>query len=95
MKYILPILLLSASTFTVEAASGSQGTLNTMGISEQGDASIRRPHNAQTKEAVLAQYGEPNNKVAAIGDPPITRWEYSKFNVFFEYDRVIHSVLLK
>jgi hypothetical protein len=27
-----------------------------------------------------------------VGEPPITRWDYDKFVVVFEYNRVIHSV---
>jgi hypothetical protein len=28
-----------------------------------------------------------------VGDPPITRWVYDRFTVYFENDRVIHSVV--
>lgn len=38
-------------------------------------------------------YGEPRQEHAAVGDPPITRWDYDNFSVFFEYDKVIHSVV--
>jgi len=27
-----------------------------------------------------------------VGKPPITRWDYPSFSVFFEHDRVIHAV---
>ena len=30
---------------------------------------------------------------AAVGEPPISRWVYADFVVFFEYDRVIHAVI--
>ena len=30
---------------------------------------------------------------AAVGEPPITRWEYRNMIVYFEYDRVIHAVM--
>ena len=98
MKYLLTTLLLSTMSFGLSAASDSQtsGTvLRKTGLFMQGDRSLKRPQKAQTMAAVLAEFGEPNNKVPAIGDPPITRWEYEKFNVFFEYDKVIHSVLLR
>lgn len=29
----------------------------------------------------------------AVGQPPITRWDYRSFSVYFEYDHVINSVL--
>jgi hypothetical protein len=41
---------------------------------------------------VEANFGTPQTRVSPVGDPPITRWEYSNFVVFFEYDKVIHSV---
>ncbi len=41
---------------------------------------------------VLEQYGEPSNRSAQIGQPPISRWVYATFKVYFENDRVIHSV---
>ena len=31
---------------------------------------------------------------ATVGQPPITRWDYPHFSVFFEKDRVIHAVAL-
>jgi hypothetical protein len=45
-----------------------------------------------SQASVESTYGSPNSKVPAVGDPPISRWEYGDFIVFFEYDKVIHSV---
>jgi hypothetical protein len=45
-----------------------------------------------TQASVEANYGSPKSKKAPVGDPPISSWEYETFVVFFEYDRVIHSV---
>jgi hypothetical protein len=28
-----------------------------------------------------------------VGAPPITRWDYAGFSVFFEHDRVIDAVV--
>jgi hypothetical protein len=30
-----------------------------------------------------------------VGDPPISRWVYDHFTVYFEYDKVLHSVVNK
>ena len=51
------------------------------------------PENGLSKAQVEARYGEPAEKRAPVGQPPITRWVYDSFNVFFEYDLVIDSVL--
>jgi hypothetical protein len=41
---------------------------------------------------VESSYGQPEKKVAAIGNPPISRWIYRDFTVYFEDRYVIHSV---
>jgi len=51
------------------------------------------PDNGLRMTEVEQQYGQPQGKMAAVGDPPITRWEYAEYTVFFEYDVVIESVL--
>ena len=56
------------------------------------DAQQNIPSRGMTMENVEENFGAPNNKRAPIGDPPITRWEYPQFIVYFEYKRVIHSV---
>jgi hypothetical protein len=52
-----------------------------------------RPTRGMTQASVEARYGAPQKEEAAVGDPPISRWHYEKFIVYFEYDRVIHAVL--
>ena len=51
-----------------------------------------KPTRGMTQQAVEASFGAPQDAREPIGDPPITRWEYANFVVFFEYDKVIHSV---
>ena len=45
-----------------------------------------------TMATVERRWGEPNSRSAAVGQPPITRWEYPGFVVFFEYRHVVHAV---
>lgn len=52
-----------------------------------------RPQSGMSQAGVEAKYGAPAAKIAAVGDPPISRWEYQDFIVYFEYDKVIHTVL--
>ena len=54
---------------------------------------MSRPLNGMTRAQVNAHFGEPLNATAAVGDPPISSWEYADFFVYFEYDLVIHTVL--
>jgi len=51
-----------------------------------------KPSRGMTQARVEADYGQPSSRKPAVGDPPISRWEYADFVVFFEYDRVIHAV---
>ena len=60
-------------------------------ISDGSDGS--RPMRGTTQAQVEAKWGQPVSRKAAVGDPPISSWEYSNFTVYFEYDRVIHAVL--
>ena len=53
------------------------------------------PTNGMSRDEVLARFGEPANKHAAIGDPPITQWKYDNWSVYFEYELVLFTVLHK
>ena len=55
--------------------------------------SVKRPDRGLSKAAVLADYGQAITVTAAVGEPPISRWEYEDYYVYFEYDHVIHTVL--
>jgi hypothetical protein len=54
---------------------------------------VVRPTRGMSMNAVSNYYGEPAKKSSAVGEPPITRWTYPHFVVFFEYSTVIHSVV--
>ncbi len=56
------------------------------------DSSVERPRRGTTMSEVEKHFGAPVEKHATVGQPPITRWDYAGFSVFFEHDRVIHSV---
>ena len=58
------------------------------------DSSVDRPRRGATMGTVEQKFGQPSQKHATIGQPPITRWDYPGFSVFFEKDRVIHAVAL-
>ncbi|SRR6056297_1739390 len=51
------------------------------------------PENGMTTAEVEGRYGEPTRRGRPVGDPPITRWTYDDYSVYFEYDVVIDSVL--
>ncbi len=72
-------------------AGAHADTLQMDGIAT--DADTPRPTRGMTQSNVESRFGSPVSKKAAVGDPPISSWEYQGFVVFFEYDRVIHAVI--
>jgi hypothetical protein len=46
-----------------------------------------------TMEQVEAQFGAPVEKMPSVGEPPITRWVYKEYTVYFEHQQVLHSVI--
>ena len=57
------------------------------------ESDVNTPSRGMTMSQVASKFGEPMTKVAAVGKPPISRWEYPGFVVYFEHDHVIHSVV--
>jgi hypothetical protein len=57
------------------------------------DSGVNTPKRGSTMSDVEAKFGAPSAKHDAVGAPPITRWDYPNFSVFFEHDRVIHAVV--
>ena len=90
-KKISTIILLALSFGFVGVTSA-----DTLDMSGQDRAStfdqVGKPKRGMTQQSVEANFGAPQSARDAIGEPPISRWEYANFVVFFEYDRVIHAV---
>lgn len=51
------------------------------------------PARGMSMEKVEAQFGAPSERLPAVGEPPITRWIYPGFEVYFEHHLVIHTVV--
>jgi hypothetical protein len=105
MRLHIASALLAALTATVSglafwSAPAVSDDLNMVPApSASKEQSAARPARGMTMENVEAKYGAPTRKVAPVGgasanQPPIERWEYPAFTVYFEYRKVIHSVAL-
>lgn len=55
-------------------------------------SATERPTRGMSMARVESRWGAPASRAAAVGQPPITRWDYAGFAVFFEYDHVVHAV---
>ncbi len=67
-------------------------TLIIEGLDQSEISASQRPARGMTMANVEANWGQPLSKRNAVGDPPITRWEYTNFVLYFEYQHVIHAV---
>lgn len=56
-------------------------------------AGVLRPQRGVAMDGVRSRFGEPAEVLGPVGEPPITRWIYQDYTVYFERDRVIHSVV--
>jgi hypothetical protein len=86
LRIVSAIALLAAF-----GAIANAETVNMSGVTAGSDNG--RPTRGMTQASVESRYGSPVSIVAAVGEPPISRWVYADFVVFFEYDRVIHAVI--
>ena len=59
----------------------------------QSAPDINTPRTGMTMDMVRRKFGNPISEGSSIGDPPITRWEYKGFSVYFEHNLVLHSVI--
>lgn len=80
------------------ASASHADTLLLDGIDMDRQSVDARPKPGMSMTAVESTYGTPAQRHAAVGgaveqQPPITRWDYSSFSVYFEHDRVIHAVV--
>ena len=75
------------------ALSAQADTLLLEGISMDSTTATERPRRGMSMDNVEARYGAPSARVSAIGTPPISRWEYPSFVVYFEYDHVVHAAV--
>jgi len=55
-------------------------------------ATMELPARGAAMKTVEARFGAPLARHVAVGKPPITRWDYQGFSVYFEYDHVVHAV---
>ena len=83
-------------------ALASAAVAETLVVNDQlqlRESQLDRPKRGLTMDQVEKQFGAPATRHPTVGggspqQPPITRWDYNGFSVFFERDRVVHSVVV-
>jgi hypothetical protein len=85
-RFVLLLALLTPTALLADTLTiplGSQGA----------DLDARNlPQKGESKGSVLERFGLADEEHRPVGQPPITRWDYREFSVYFEYDHVINSV---
>lgn len=89
------VLGLSLSLLTASGTARADTLLldGVRGAPPNRAAGVARPERGMPMDAVEAAFGPPRTRHEPVGDPPITRWEYPDFVVYFEHRRVLHSVV--
>ncbi len=92
MRSIFPVV---AAAFLILASSAGAEPL-AIPASPASVADV--PARGMSMSAVTARYGEPTQRHAPVGGghpkrPPITRWDYDGYSVFFENQTVIDVVV--
>lgn len=94
MKQIAPMLLISALMPAISPATADVLLLEAIERTPANRAGgVPRPRNGQEMNWVRNRFGEPLQAIPRVGDPPITRWVYDRYTVYFEFDKVITSVV--
>jgi hypothetical protein len=84
------ILLLAAVLASGFAGAETIAVDNGIAVKE---SDVATPARGMTMDQVATKFGAPATKIPAVGKPPISRWEYPGFIVYFEHNYVIHSVV--
>jgi hypothetical protein len=83
---------LIACALTLAAPLTGADVLLLDGIDAAHSSTSLRPARGTSMTRVEAEFGPPSSQQDAVGEPPITRWDYPSFVVYFEYQYVIHAV---
>ena len=87
-----------ADTLTMPQTAEEATPSVTTEIPAAAPVTIKLPGKGMEMRKVVKEFGEPKTKYAAVGggqprQPPITRWDYEGFSVFFEHSHVVDAVI--
>ena len=91
LTHLNRLLAMTAFALTTALAAGTAHA-------QTGDSATQASVHGLTQSQVIARFGKPEKRhpaVPAHGEhptPPIIRWDYSDFSVYFEKDIALHRV---
>jgi hypothetical protein len=89
----IALLILALASIMSPANADVMSILDTSHEPPNSPEGILRPTNGMSMEQVRQKFGNPGEELAPVGEPPITRWVYDQYTVYFEHNLVIHSVI--
>jgi hypothetical protein len=100
MKTLSATLALAVAVLAPALAHAGADTLLIDRVQAEAAASL--PQRGASMGQVQSRFGAPQQKLAPVAgpndrrhNPPITRWVYPNFEVYFENDHVIDAVMIK
>jgi hypothetical protein len=92
-RKLLPLLLACTLGFTLQVQTSTAEDIRIpVGEQAKDQTPVDIPTKGMSKERVKNLFGEPLEEIAAKGQPPISRWKYQEFTVYFDNNTVIHCV---
>lgn len=83
------LAIFSVMPLHADVLSIAEPTYNT----PNSESGVMRPTRGMTMQQVEQKFGVAEQQYDPKGTPAITRWQYSRFDVYFENQLVIHSVV--
>ena len=87
------VAAIAACALVISAAAADTLVIPAKEAPPNSAEGVPRPVRGMSMDAVLARFGEPRQRLPAVGDPPITRWVYDGFTVYFEHATTLHAVV--
>lgn len=90
------IIRLIVSAAVVTSSSLAVADVLRIPVGSQGieQSSVELPERGMSAATVSARWGQPVARRDPVGEPPISRWDYPAFSVYFEGDIALHAVRL-
>lgn len=83
---------LSAASYLIIMLGGLNTVVQATPAASVGENAEALPHKGMSMTQVEHSFGQPGTVLDAVGSPPITRWIYEGYTVYFDQAYVIHSV---
>ncbi len=92
IQAVLSAVCLCGAVQMVQSDPAQAETIVVDGKVSIAPSSVPTPTRGSDMKSVERKFGTPQTRHPTVGKPPITRWDYQGFSVFFEGDKVISSV---